>query len=119
MKDRFDHMYDRQADHWYKEAPTYAVQDPDQVHSTICLCLVKEVAEVLDCINWKLHDRKTRGVQVSRAKLLEELVDVQKYLLILMVHHKILPTEFVKAFDDKSDIVETRASFERACREEQ
>jgi hypothetical protein len=78
---------------------------------------MKEVAEVLDCIPWKLHDRKTRGICVPREKLVEELVDVQKYLLILLVHHGVSAREFARAFDKKSDIVEERAAKERAAEE--
>ena len=44
----------------------------------------------------------------SREKLLEELVDVFKFYIRLLVIHDITPEEFQKAFDIKSDIVEKR-----------
>ena len=83
----------------------YPTDDLSLNHLVACTQLSKEVSEVLDCQPWKFE----RGMEAeSREKLLEELVDVFKFYIRLLVIHDITPEEFQKAFDIKSDIVEKR-----------
>ena len=109
MKDTFEDMFVRQAAFWRTDSPRYAVQDPIQVHNTLCLAIIREVTEVLDCKSWKLHRNK---LEKSREALLEELIDVYKYWLCLVVHHGFNSNEIVRMFHQKSNIVEARANKE-------
>lgn len=110
MRDNWMDMYRRQRRHWWHEAPTYTIQEPIEVHNALCLHLIGEVTEVLSCMPWKLH-RKNRAS--SRRHLLEELIDVQKFLMCLMVHHGFTAEDVVEMFHIKSSIVEKRAQRER------
>jgi len=109
MKDQFEDMFARQEAFWRADSPRYAVQDPIQVHNTLCLAIIREVTEVLDCKSWKLHRNK---LEKSREALLEELIDVYKYWLCLVVHHGFARCEVIGMFHHKSDIVENRANKE-------
>lgn len=74
-------------------------------HLIACAQLSKEVSEVLDCIPWKFE----RVLEPEpREKLLEELVDVFKFYIRLLVIHEVTEKEFQEAFNKKSDIVEKR-----------
>jgi len=79
--------------------------DPKLKHIVSCVQIAKEVFEFLDCAPWKF-ERKNEGK--SRDMLLEELVDIFKYYIRLLVVHEITPEEFLEAFNKKSDIVERR-----------
>lgn len=69
------------------------------------LYIHSELSEVLGNIPWKTH--RYTG-QTNRESLLEELVDVTKFLWGLMVIWGVSPQELERAFDRKSDIVEQR-----------
>ena len=74
-------------------------------HLITCIQIFREVSEVLDCIPWKFE----RGMEtVSRADLLEELVDVFKFFCRLLHIHSVTAKEFQEMFNAKSDIVEKR-----------
>ena len=67
--------------------------------------LHSELVEVLNNVPWKKH--RFTGVS-NRDALLEELVDVQKFLFGLMMIWGVNPGELSRAFMRKSDIVEQR-----------
>ena len=99
-------MFLRQLRHWKKECKKYTVQDHTEVSSILCLAIIKEVTEVLDCTDWKLHRRKR---QASREELLEELIDVYKFWLCLVIHHDFDLDDIERIFILKSNLVERRA----------
>jgi len=67
--------------------------------------LHSELVEVLNSTSWKRH----RYIAASpREHLLEELVDVQKFLWGLMQVHRVTPAELSRAFNRKSTVVEQR-----------
>ena len=70
------------------------------------ICIVRELCEALDELPWKLH--RNNESTIDREKLLEELIDVQKYLWNMMHVFEFTSKEVDSMFDRKSDIVEAR-----------
>lgn len=70
------------------------------------LQLHSEVSEALDEIDWKPHTNFNGDV--NRDDLVEELVDIQKFLLCILQVWDITPKEFVKTFFDKTEKVRKR-----------
>jgi dimeric dUTPase (all-alpha-NTP-PPase superfamily) len=66
------------------------------------VALMPELSEVLNEINYKQHKANK---PVDRDKLLEELIDVFKYYLNILLMWDITPREFVEMFKRKSKIV--------------
>ena len=71
----------------------------------ILLHLIAELAEIIECTNFKLH-KKPKDIDVEKIK--EELIDAQKYLLNLFLIWNVDVQEFVQLFIKKSKIVEER-----------
>lgn len=91
---------------WLQEQVAKRYPDDHKLkHIVSCVQIAKEVFEFLDCEPWKF-ERDNEGK--SRDILLEELVDIFKYYIRLLVVHEVSPEEFLKAFNEKSDIVERR-----------
>lgn len=70
------------------------------------LSLIGECKEALDTFDWKIH--RTISMEFNRNDLLEELIDIQKYLWGLMAVWNISKDEFIQTFINKSKIVENR-----------
>lgn len=66
------------------------------------VALMPELSEVLNEINYKQHKSNK---PVKRDKLLEELIDVFKYYLNILLMWDITPEEFIDMFKRKSKIV--------------
>lgn len=66
-----------------------------------------ELVSLLEEVNWKLHHKKD-SINVNRNDLLLEWIDVFKYWLSIGLLWDFTPDEFVKAFDEKSSLVEQR-----------
>ena len=66
----------------------------------------KELSEVLDCFKWKTHRNEDKNFVSSNLR--EELVDVFKFFVNLLVLWDINAEEFDKTFDDKTEVVEQR-----------
>lgn len=81
--------------------------DHVQDHVNTCMRLVKEVSEVLDCVDWKT-ERDDPKLGAQREDLLEELVDCFNYLMRLMWLHSVNSDEFEKAWDNKARVIERR-----------
>ena len=81
------------------------MRDKRRYHITTCMQLIKEVTELLDCYPWK---SERSMVQATREVLLDELVDVFKFFMNLLILHGVLPEEFQRAYDEKSQRVEKR-----------
>lgn len=89
------------------DKPIEQLTEDDRVRLTkeYLLSMHSELTEVLNNVPWKKH--RFIG-PADRDALLEELVDVQKFLWGLMSTWQVTPTEFLRAFDRKSDLVEQR-----------
>ena len=74
------------------------------------LSLQGECKEVLDVLPWKRH--RIEEKKFNRRALLEELIDIQKFLWGLMYIWGITEDEFKAAFTEKSAVVEHRFSQE-------
>lgn len=93
-----------------KQVPSGMSHKDDHVNT--CMRLVKEIAEVLDCVDWKYERDDPRLLdsenEDAREHLAEELVDVFNYFMRLCWLHGITPEEFEKAWLAKRDIIEKR-----------
>lgn len=110
--DPFRMMWQRQRAHWNNEVDRcnldrYSVND---LHLRLCAHMHSEIDEITRCADWKLH---AAGSMAPRSHIVEECVDVWKFMLNLLVLHGIEPDEFVTAFDEKSYVVERRVGLER------
>lgn len=76
------------------------------------LALHSELTEVLNTVPWKRHRQVTAE---PRQRLLEELVDVQKFLWGLMVIHGVTLEELEREFHTKSTVVEERLPWEKSA----
>jgi hypothetical protein len=65
-----------------------------------------ELSELLETMNWKRH--REDNIEFDKRLLLEEAVDVQKYLIGLLQQWGITEEEFQQAFKEKSEVVEFR-----------
>jgi hypothetical protein len=77
----------------------------EELTKDFLLHLHVELAEVLNCINYKKH--KPRH-SINESELKDELIDAFKYLLNIMIFWDIDVEEFVKLFYKKSDVVMNR-----------
>lgn len=77
------------------------------------LHLIAEVDELLNAVgNWKMH-RIAPEKLMSRYSLVEEAVDIFKFLLNVLLSWGVMPDEFFEAFKRKSALVEIRYDMER------
>ncbi len=67
------------------------------------LCAHQELSEVLDCFKWKSHRKEDK--HFSKSNLVEEIIDVFKYIITICYIWDISPKEFDKFFDDKTAVV--------------
>jgi hypothetical protein len=105
-------MWQRQRAHWNNEVDRcnldrYSVND---LHLRLCAHMHSEIDEITRCADWKLH---AAGSMAPRSHIVEECVDVWKFMLNLLVLHDISPDEFRTAFEEKSFVVERRVELER------
>ena len=75
------------------------------------LHIMSELDEVLREINWKVHRKQDKVV--NRKNLVEELIDVFKYLLSIAITWDVTPEEFVEEYWRKSTVVEQRYKQEK------
>lgn len=78
-----------------------------EITKDLVLHITDECYEVLHCVDWKMHKRKPNFV-VDRNALLEECIDVFKYLLGILQLWNFNQDEFAKKFFEKCDVVEAR-----------
>lgn len=83
-----------------------------EVTKEYLLCLHKELAEVLDELDWKSH-RKLDQLVVGADGLAEEFVDVQKYLWNLAHLWELNYHQYSEALDRKTYVVEERWRMEK------
>ena len=70
------------------------------------LALMREVGEVLDTVNWKIHRNEKKDL--IRSNTLEEMVDVLKYWMSLVQLHGFTYEEIYEEYFRKSAVVEQR-----------
>lgn len=80
-----------------------------------CLHLVKEATEVLDELHFKMHRSKAK--ETDPMNVLEEMVDVCKFLFGWMQVHGFSYDDFIDEFKRKSMVVEQRFAQERSLQE--
>ncbi len=88
---------------------------PEELEATTkdyLIHLIKEATEVLDEVSWKMH--RPAKEYVDRDNLLEEMVDVQKYLWALMQIWGVTWDQFREEFKRKSMVVEQRFAQEQS-----
>jgi len=90
------------------------IEEKDKVKWTkeYVLSIVKELTEILDNLDWKPH-RKQQNEILSTANILEEFVDVQKFVWGLMALWGIDYDAFSDAYEKKSWVVRERLRQER------
>ena len=80
-------------------------QDLKLKHIVVCMEVIKEMTEVLDCMPWKL----SREMDAKpREELLEEMVDVFNFFMRLLYVHRVTSEEFEQAWEKKRKKVEER-----------
>lgn len=72
--------------------------------------VIREMCEVIDTFQWKRHRGPT--AVGSREEMLEEFIDVQKYLWGAMQVQGITYEEFLDMFEKKTAVVEDRFEHE-------
>lgn len=77
------------------------------------LSLIGECKEVLDTFKWKKH--RSQEVKFEKDRLIEELIDCQKFLWNLFFIWGITLDEFIDGFEKKSRIVDQRWRDEQSC----
>lgn len=70
------------------------------------LALFREVGEVLDTVDWKIHRKENKPV--IKSNTLEELVDCLKYWMCLCQLHGFTPEDVEYGYYQKSSVVEQR-----------
>lgn len=88
-----------------KDTHTLSEQDRTQLTREYIESLHSELVEVLNNLDWKRHRHIRPG---ARDNLIEEMIDVQKFLWGMMQINGVTPAEFTSAFNRKSEIVEQR-----------
>lgn len=91
---------------WPKEEQLTASSKDFAIH------LIKETTEVLDEMSFKMH-RAGKG-PIDRANVIEELIDVQKFLWGWMQIWGVSYEEFIEEFKRKSMVVEQRFTQEQS-----
>lgn len=111
----FSDMWARQTAHWNRELVRYGITVPidlaevNRLHGALCTHLHGEVDELVRCGDWKIHQR---GEIAQKGDIVQEAVDVFKFLINLMLLHGVSPVEFYEGFARKSTVVEKRVPLE-------
>ncbi len=94
---------ERQRKEVYEKLAHLYPRDLLDAHMVYCLQLSHESAELLDAVTWKPHRR--HEAKVDRANLIEEAVDVLKYLTNILLLHKVSEAEFRTVYEAKHSVV--------------
>ena len=76
------------------------------------LFLHQELSEVLDSLSWKDHRQDTLGL-FYRSNVLEEFIDLQKFLWGMMQIWGVSQDEFITGYQEKSYVVRQREQLEQ------
>ena len=87
--------------------PNLQIEEKEKITKDTITHLFGEVFEVLNTINWKMH-KKTRK-EINKKDILEETIDVFKFLMNIWIIWGFEPEDIYKAFREKTDINYERA----------
>ena len=87
------------------------LETKERLSKEYLFALMNEISEVAKTFNWKYHKNSRQDVNYPELK--EELIDVFKYLLTLVIIWDIKPEEFIEEFYRKSAVVEQRFDSEQ------
>jgi len=106
--DRLTEIFERQAAFTsnFHDATPSGIDECEELTKNYTIMLIKELTEVVDELNYKLHASKRNAINVVNVH--EELMDVQKFLIVMMQLWDIDADKFVELFHTKSTIVEQR-----------
>src|SRR5690606_35890670 len=106
----FNRIWENQAEFNRKLVDFEAIRDNKEEfqkwNNFYTLALHREVSEVLDTVNWKIHRRENKPE--IKSNTLEELVDCFKYWMCLCQLHGFTPEDIEEEYYRKSNVVVQR-----------
>ena len=115
--DKLEEIYELQksfTERFFKEKQNLTLEDVRNDKSRLVkwnkeyiLALIAEATEVLNEVDWKMHKQMDLPTD-ARERLLEESIDVMKFLLGLMIVNGFSLDDIYNMFKSKSQVVEKR-----------
>ena len=115
--DKLEEIYELQksfTERFFKEKYNLTLEDVRSDKSRLVkwnkeyiLALIAEATEVLNEVDWKMHKQMDLPTD-ARERLLEESIDVMKFLLGLMIVNGFSLDDIYSMFKSKSQVVEKR-----------
>jgi len=115
--DKLEEIYELQksfTERFFKEKQNLTLEDVRNDKSRLVkwnkeyiLALIAEATEVLNEVDWKMHKHMDLPTD-ARERLLEESIDVMKFLLGLMIVNGFSLDDIYNMFKSKSQVVEKR-----------
>jgi len=115
--DKLEEIYELQksfTERFFKEKQNLTLEDVRNDKNRLVkwnkeyiLALIAEATEVLNEVDWKMHKQMNLPTD-ARERLLEESIDVMKFLLGLMIVNGFSLDDIYNMFKSKSQVVEKR-----------
>ena len=115
--DKLEEIYELQksfTERFFKEKQNLTLEDVRNDKNRLVkwnkeyiLALIAEATEVLNEVDWKMHKQMDLPTD-ARERLLEESIDVMKFLLGLMIVNGFSLDDIYSMFKSKSQVVEKR-----------
>lgn len=115
--DKLEEIYELQksfTERFFKEKQNLTLEDVRNDKNRLVkwnkeyiLALIAEATEVLNEVDWKMH-KQMNLPNDARERLLEESIDVMKFLLGLMIVNGFSLDDIYSMFKSKSQVVEKR-----------
>ena len=115
--DKLEEIYELQktfTERFFKEKQNLTLEDVRNNKNCLVkwnkeyiLALIAEATEVLNEVDWKMHKKMDLPTD-ARERLLEESIDVMKFLLGLMIVNGFSLDDIYSMFKSKSKVVEKR-----------
>ena len=115
--DKLEEIYELQksfTERFFKEKQNLTLEDVRNNKNRLVkwnkeyiLALIAEATEVLNEVDWKMHKQMDLPTD-ARERLLEESIDVMKFLLGLMIVNGFSLDDIYNMFKSKSQVVEKR-----------
>ena len=115
--DKLEEIYELQksfTERFFKEKQNLTLEDVRNDKNRLVkwnkeyiLALIAEATEVLNEVDWKMHKQMDLPTD-ARERLLEESIDVMKFLLGLMIVNGFSLDDIYNMFKSKSQVVEKR-----------
>ena len=99
---------------WWQDLnwPKDQNRSAEDIAKDFVLCANGELAELLNCFPWKRHT-KYKNFDTIRPAILEEIIDIFKYLLSFIIKMHFTPEEIIEEFMRKTEVVEQKFKQER------